>query len=67
MPALEPFYLTDDQIKRLEEMEEDIAFFESELRRAEYVGLDVADIRKRVSDMKATRQKMLEIYKKPKK
>jgi len=66
MPELEPYYLSDDAIKRLEAMDKDIEFFESELSRAEYVGLDVADIRKRVTEMKSTRIKMLEIYKKPK-
>jgi len=47
-------------------MEENITFFESELSRAEYCGLDVTDIRKRVTEMRATRTKMLEIYRKPK-
>lgn len=66
MPELKPYYLSDDAIKRLEAMDKDIEFFESELSRAEYCGLDVTDIRKRVTEMKATRIKMLEIYKKPK-
>jgi len=66
MPPLEPYYLTDDAIKRLEDMEGDITFFESELSRAEYCGLDVTEIRKRVTEMRATRTKMLEIYRKPK-
>ena len=66
MPELTPYYLSDDAIQRLEAMDEDIKFFESELSRAEYCGLDVADIRKRVTEMKATRVKMLQIYKKPK-
>jgi len=47
-------------------MDESITFFESELSRAEYCGLDVTDIRKRVTEMRATRIKMLEIYRKPK-
>jgi len=66
MPDLTPFYLTDDQITKLVAMEDDIKFFKSELQRAEYVGLDVADIRKRVEEMESTRKKMIEIYSKPK-
>lgn len=66
MAEQEPYYLSDDAIERLEAMDKDIVFFESELSRAEYCGLDVADIRKRVTEMKSTRIKMLEVYRKPK-
>ena len=62
MPNLKPFYLAPDQIKRLKNMDTDIIFFKSELRRAEYCGLDVADIRARVEKMEETRAKMLATY-----
>lgn len=65
MPDLEPFYLTDDQIQKLKDMDSNIKFFKSELRRAEYCGLDVTSIRKRVDEMEETRKKMIETYKKP--
>ena len=65
MADLQPFYLTDEQIKRLQDMDSNIKFFKSELQRAEYCGLDVTSIRKRVDEMELTRLKMIETYKKP--
>lgn len=58
----EKIYLTPEQAKRLRELEADIAWLDEEIRRAEYVGIDVADLKDRFTKMKSVRIRMLEEY-----
>ena len=61
----EKIYLTADQLKRLAELETDIEWLTEEIRRAEYVGIDVKDLKERFEKMKNIRVRMLEEYAKP--
>lgn len=60
--AREKIYLTTEQLKRLKELESDIDWLSEEIRRAEYVGIDVADLKERFDKMKSIRVRMLEEY-----
>lgn len=60
--AREKIYLTPDQKNRLVGLEEDIKWLEEEIRRAEYVGIDVTDLRERFEKMKGIRLRMIEEY-----
>ena len=58
----EKIMLTPEQAKRLRELEADIEWLDEEIRRAEYVGIDVADLKDRFAKMKSVRTRMLEEY-----
>jgi len=58
----EKIMLTPDQIKRLEGLKDDIAWLTEEIRRAEYVGLDVKELKERFTKMVAMRERMIEEY-----
>ena len=58
----EKIYLTPEQLKRLDDLETDIDWLSEEIRRAEYVGIDIADLKERFDKMKAVRARMLEEY-----
>lgn len=58
----EKIMLTPEQKGRLEGLTSDIEWLGEEIRRAEYVGLDVADLKGRFEKMKSIRVRMLEEY-----
>ena len=58
----EKIFLTPEQTKRLEALKDDIAWLSEEIRRAEYVGLDVTDLKTRFNKMQTVRERMLEEY-----
>lgn len=58
----EKIYLTPEQKSRLEGIKDDIDWLAEEIRRAEYVGLDVSDLKARFEKMKSIRVRMLEEY-----
>jgi hypothetical protein len=58
----EKIFLTPEQLKRLEGLKEDIAWLTEEIRRAEYVGLDVKELKERFTKMVAVRDRMIEEY-----
>ena len=58
----EKIYLTPEQLKRLKDLEADIEWLTEEIRRAEYVGIDIAELKERFDKMKAIRLRMLEEY-----
>jgi len=60
--AREKIYLTPEQLKRLKDLDTDIDWLTDEIRRAEYVGIDVADLKARFDKMKSIRIRMLEEY-----
>ena len=60
--AREKIMLTQEQKTKLEGLEGDIDWLQEEIRRAEYVGLDIADLKERFDKMKAVRVRMLEEY-----
>ena len=60
--AREKIMLTDEQRVKLDGLHEDIEWLQEEIRRAEYVGLDIADLKARFEKMKTVRVRMLEEY-----
>lgn len=60
----EKLFLTTEQLARLEGLADDIDWLREEIRRAEYVGIDVADLKARFDKTSAIRIRMLEEYKK---
>ncbi len=58
----EKIMLTQEQKTKLEGLEGDINWLQEEIRRAEYVGLDIADLKERFDKMKTVRLRMLEEY-----
>lgn len=54
--------LTPEQITRLVGLKDDIAWLQEEIRRAEYVGLDVTDLKARFEKTVTIRERMLEEY-----
>ena len=58
----EKIYLTPEQKARLEGLTSDIEWLGEEIRRAEYVGIDVVDLKARFEKMKSIRVRMLEEY-----
>ena len=60
--AREKIMLTQEQKTKLEGLTGDIDWLQEEIRRAEYVGLDIADLKERFDKMKAIRIRMLEEY-----
>jgi len=60
--AREKIMLTAEQKSKLEGLTDDIAWLQTEIGRAEYVGLDVTDLKARFEKMKTVRVRMLEEY-----
>ena len=60
--ARERIKLTPEQKRKLEDLSGDIDWLQEEIRRAEYVGIDVTDLRDRFEKMKGIRVRMLEEY-----
>lgn len=63
--AREKIMLTAEQKTKLEGLTGDIDWLQEEIRRAEYVGLDIADLKDRFEKMRTVRLRMLEEYGKP--
>jgi len=61
--AREKITLTPEQLKRLKGLDADTEWLKEEIRRAEYVGLDVADLKDRFEKMSSIRLRMIEEYK----
>jgi len=60
--AREKITLTAEQLKRLNDLQSDTDWLQEEIRRAEYVGLDVADLKERFNKMSTIRLRMIEEY-----
>ena len=60
--AREKIKLTPEQLKRLKGLDADTDWLSEEIRRAEYVGLDVAELKERFEKMSAIRSRMIEEY-----
>ena len=60
--AKEKIMLTAEQKAKLEGLTGDIDWLGTEIGRAEYVGLDVVDLKARFEKMKTIRIRMLEEY-----
>jgi len=60
----EKITLTPAQLARLKGLDSDTEWLKEEIRRAEYVGLDVADLKERFEKMSAIRLRMIEEYSK---
>jgi len=58
----EKITLTPEQLKRLKDLQADTEWLKEEIRRAEYVGLDVADLKERFDKMSSIRLRMIEEY-----
>ena len=62
--AREKITLTPAQLARLKGLDTDTEWLKEEIRRAEYVGLDVADLKERFEKMSQIRARMIEEYSK---
>lgn len=60
--AREKIKLTTEQLSRLKALEADTEWLREEIRRAEYVGLDVTDLKERFEKMSTIRERMIEEY-----
>ncbi len=60
--AREKIMLSSEQKSKLLGLTGDIDWLGEEIRRAEYVGLDVVDLKARFEKMKTVRIRMLEEY-----
>jgi len=60
----EKITLTPAQLDRLKGLDTDTEWLKEEIRRAEYVGLDVADLKERFEKMSQIRLRMIEEYSK---
>lgn len=60
--AREKITLTSEQLKRLNDLQADTDWLSEEIRRAEYVGLDVVDLKERFNKMSSIRLRMIEEY-----
>ena len=60
--AREKIKLTPEQLKRLKGLDADTEWLTEEIRRAEYVGLDVAELKERFEKMSSIRSRMIEEY-----
>ena len=63
----ERIYLSEEDISRLKEMEEDLVWLEEEIMRAERAGIDVTDLRKRYDEIVRLREGLIREYSPPKK
>lgn len=62
--AREKIYLTTEQLNRLRGLDTDIDWLREEIRRAEYVGIDIKDLKERFEKTTAIRERMIEEYSK---
>jgi len=62
--AREKIKLTQTQLDRLKGLDADTDWLSEEIRRAEYVGLDVAELKDRFEKMSQIRSRMIEEYSK---
>jgi len=60
----EKITLTPAQLARLKGLDADTEWLKEEIRRAEYVGLDVTDLKERFEKMSSIRLRMIEEYSK---
>jgi len=60
--AREKIMLTQEQLNRLKGLETDMTWLTEEIRRAEYVGLDISDLKTRFEKMRSIRLRMIEEY-----
>jgi len=60
--AREKITLTPEQLKRLNDLQADTDWLKEEIRRAEFVGLDIADLKERFDKMSLIRSRMIEEY-----
>ena len=60
----EKIFLTPDQLKRLKGLADDIDWLREEIRRAEYVGIDVTELKARFEKTNSIRERMIEEYSK---
>ena len=58
----EKIKLTQAQLDRLKGLDADTDWLSEEIRRAEYVGLDVAELKERFEKMSSIRSRMIEEY-----
>ncbi len=58
----EKIKLTQAQLDRLKGLDADTDWLSEEIRRAEYVGLDVAELKERFEKMSSIRLRMIEEY-----
>ena len=58
----EKIMLTPAQLDRLKGLDTDTDWLKEEIRRAEYVGLDVAELKERFEKMSSIRLRMIEEY-----
>jgi len=62
--AREKIYLTTEQLNRLKGLDDDIVWLREEIRRAEFVGIDVAELKERFEKTTSIRERMIQEYSK---
>lgn len=62
MAKRDRIYLTADQKLKLEGLSDDIEWLQDEVQRAEFVGIDVTELKARFDKMKSIRERMLTEY-----
>lgn len=62
MAKRDRIYLTADQKLKLEGLVDDIEWLQDEIQRAEFVGIDVTELKARFDKMKSIRERMLTEY-----
>lgn len=62
MALREKIKLTPEQLNRLKSLDPDTEWLKEEIRRAEFVGLDVTDLKERFEKMSKIRERMIEEY-----
>jgi hypothetical protein len=62
MAKRDRIYLTAEQKTRLEGLTDDINWLQEEIRRAEFVGIEVEELKARFEKMKTIRERMLTEY-----
>ena len=62
--AREKIYLTPEQLKRLTDLDIDVDWLREEIRRAEFVGIDVTDLKERFEKSTSIRERMIKEYSK---
>ncbi len=62
--AREKIYLTPEQLGRLKGLDSDIVWLREEIRRAEFVGIDIADLKERFEKTTSIRERMIKEYSK---
>lgn len=58
----EKIMLTPEQLTRLKGLDEDIVWLTEEIRRAEFVGLDVKELKERFTKMVGVKDRMIKEY-----